>query len=218
VKKIKVIIADDHPLFRKGLEDVLKENQSIAAIAHACNGKEVLALLKENAFQLIFMDIRMPELDGIETTKIVVERFPKVKIVALTMMDDRKNIMAMFRVGVNGYLLKDADMEEINEAIQQVMEGNKYFSRTVSQMLLSKMTELKTIKRAGPYKDELTRREKEIVTLVCQGYSSKEIGELLNIAEKTVQWHRQNIYARTETKNQAQLIMYALDNGLVSGR
>src|SRR5262245_35182331 len=141
MKKVSMIIADDHPVFRKGLEDSLKGMQEIEKIAHAANGKEILGLLNKNDYHIILMDIRMPEMDGIDATKIVNALYKDVKIIALTMLDDKINILAMFQAGASGYLLKDADVSEIKEAIKQVLSGSKYFSKSVSATLLSKMVE-----------------------------------------------------------------------------
>src|ERR1041385_5304155 len=131
--RYKVIIADDHQFFRDGFEIALKQIDEVKKIAHASNGKEVLKLLKNDTYDLVFMDIKMPEMNGIETTKEIEMHYPHVKVIALSMYDDRKNVIEMFNSGARGYIIKNTDSKEIETAIKKVMEGEHYFADNVAK-------------------------------------------------------------------------------------
>ncbi|MBK8845255.1 MAG: response regulator transcription factor [Bacteroidetes bacterium] len=206
-----ILIADDHSLFRKGLESTLKLIQVIKKIDQAENGLKVIEHLRNNPVDLIFMDINMPQQDGIATTKIVSKEFPSVKVIALSMLDDKDNIIEMFKAGASGYLLKNTNKTEIQEAIEEVMDGGKYYSREVSDILLQKMINL-NLHKPTHYIEPLTDREKEVLCLVCEQYSTKEIAEKLFLSEKTIEGHRLKLLQKTQSKNMVGLVIFALEH------
>ena len=216
MENINTLIVDDHELFRAGMESLLHKLPGVAKITHARNGKEALEVLDKKAVQLIFMDIRMPELDGIETTKLIRKKSTLINIIALTMMEDPHNVVSMFRAGVNGYLLKNTTFDELQEAIKVVMAGERYYSKEISDILIDRMVNGAKPRPKATYSVHLTARENEIVGLICRGFSNKDIGELLDIAVKTVETHRANIYVKLSISNSADLVNYALQEGIVT--
>ncbi|HKR06331.1 MAG TPA: response regulator transcription factor [Bacteroidia bacterium] len=213
--QLKIIITDDHQLFRQGLESLLRKIPIISKIKHASNGEETLELLKKEIFDVVMMDIRMPVMNGIEATKEISKKYPKVRIMALTMMQDRSSIVKMFKAGASGYILKNTSFKEVEDALTQIINGKKYYAKEVSDTLLENLIDLNPEKKRGPYKGDLTQREKEIVKLMCQSFSSKEIADMLNITENTIESHRVHIYNKLEIETIVDLVFYALDNGLV---
>jgi DNA-binding NarL/FixJ family response regulator len=217
MKSLRIIIADNEILFRQGLESLLKNIPYISEITHAANGEQAVKLVKEEMFDLIFMDIRMPELNGIEATVKIRKIYKEIKIIALSMLDDRSSIIRMFKAGANGYLLKNTSFKEVEEAIKKVMDGKICYSKEVSEVMMEKMlSHSQETKTTSSVYKELSDRERQVTCLICQGFSSKEISETLNITEKTVETHRANIYSKLSVKNVAELIWKALDNGIVT--
>jgi len=213
---INVILADDHEIFRKGLEVTLKRLPYISKIFQAANGHEVLQILDaQEPVHVILMDIRMPEMDGITASIQVRIKNSDVKIIALSMMDDKASILQMFKAGANGYLLKNTNKLELSEAIQQVLKGNRYYAREVSEMLLRRDLEKLPLPRKTKFNTDLTVRETEILSLICHQYSTKEIAEILCISEKTIEGHRKNLMEKTQSRNIAGLVYYALENGVI---
>jgi DNA-binding NarL/FixJ family response regulator len=211
---LEVIIADDHSLFREGFERILRSIKKSRTVHHAENGKQVVELLKQHTVDLIFMDIRMSELNGIETTFKVKQQYPNIKIIAISMMDDKSNIIKMFKAGADGYLLKNTSISEIQLAIDTVLQDKKYYSEAIERIIADtgKTEDIPSIK---PYQAELSKREIEIIGLICQSYTNKEIGEILNIAEKTVSSHREHIYHKLGLEKVVDLIFYAIDSGII---
>ena len=213
---INIILADDHEIFRKGLEVTLKRLTFVAKIFHAANGNEVIQLLDSKVpVHVIVMDIRMPEIDGIATTIQVRKKSDDIKIIGLSMMDDKASIVQMFKAGANGYLLKNTNKLELAEAIQQVMAGNRYYSREVSEVLLRRELEQLPLPRKSKFTSDLTSRELEVLNLICHQYSTREMADMLCLAEKTIEGHRKNLLEKTQSRNIAGLVYYALEHGIV---
>jgi DNA-binding NarL/FixJ family response regulator len=217
MQPINILITDDHQLFREGMESLLRKLSFIATVFHSGNGREALDVLEKNTIDLVFMDIRMPELSGIEATRLIRLNGNNVKIIAITMMEDPHSVASMFRSGANGYILKNTSFIELQDAIKTVMGGERYYAREISQLMLdSFFTESKPVQR----KIEnvlLTAREIEIINLICQGFGSKDIGEILYISHRTVDNHRSHIYSKLKISNAADLVYYALQAGIVKG-
>lgn len=217
MEPFNVLIADDHQLFREGMESLLRKLSFIHSVFHASNGNEALAVIEKHSVELVFMDIRMPELNGIEATKLLRQKRNEINIIAITMLEDVDSVVSMFRAGANGYLLKNTSFIEMQEAIKTVMSGERYYAKDISrQMLDSMFTGKKQVSKTFQ-KDSLTPREKEIVGLICRGFASKDIGEILNITTKTVENHRNHIYTKLNISNTADMVYYALQEGIVSG-
>jgi DNA-binding NarL/FixJ family response regulator len=216
MKSIRVLIADDHQLFREGMEGLLMKIPYVSEVLHANNGEEVIARLENHPCEIVFMDIRMPLLNGIETTRLITRKNIPSKVIALTMMEDAHSVASMFRAGALGYLLKNTSFSELKDAIASALRDERYYSKDISQTLLGQLLDGKPLRSMKLKKIDLTLREKEIVGLICRGFSSKEVAEILDITPKTVETHRSNIYSKLSISNVADLAFYALENGLVS--
>ncbi|MDQ3551754.1 MAG: response regulator transcription factor [Bacteroidota bacterium] len=211
---IKVLLADDHELFRDGFKMLIKKQQDIEIIGDAENGRELVNLAKELKPDVIVTDIKMPVLDGIEATKTLTKQFPGIGIIALSMFDDEFLIVDMLEAGAKGYLLKNAQKEEIFEAIRSVHNNETYYCNKTSTRLAQ------MIAKSGfnPYhkkqRVDFSERELEIMRLICQEYSNKEIGEKLFISTRTVEGHRNKIQDKIKAKNMAGIIIYAVKHGI----
>jgi DNA-binding NarL/FixJ family response regulator len=215
MESITAMIVDDHQLFREGMESLLKKLPYVSSIIQAGNGNEALDIIDKQAVHLIFMDIRMPELNGIDTTKMIRKKKHGTAIIALTMMEDPHSVVSMFKAGADGYLLKNTNFDELKEAIQTVLAGNRFYSKEISEILVDRIVVGAKTRPKITFVVKLTSREKEIVGLICRGFSSKDISEMLDIAIKTVETHRSNIYSKLSISNAADLVYYALQEGLV---
>jgi DNA-binding NarL/FixJ family response regulator len=206
--KIKAILVDDHQLFRSGLKFILQDVEGIDVIAEASNGKEFLELLSHAKPDIVLMDINMPEMNGIEATEKALAIYPDLKILILSMFGDDDYYNTMIDLGVKGFILKDADNEELKTAINRIIDGNSYFS----QELLIKLIKNKT---TVDHNIQLTKRELEILELICKGLSTNEIADQLNISIRTVERHRSSLLLKTNSNNSIKLVIYAIKNNLV---
>ncbi len=213
MNNLNILIADDHILLRKGLEVSIKSISIVGAVFQAANGIEVLSILENNSMDIVFMDIKMPLQNGILTTREVVKKYPEVKVIALTSYVDEDIILEMFKAGVSGYLQKDTHVSEIEKAIVEVTEGSKYYTKFVSDILMKNI-----LKMDGEYinvDNKLNEREIEILKYVCLQMSSKEIATTMNLSIKTIEGYRLSLIQKTNSKNVAGLVMYAVDNSIV---
>lgn len=206
------MIVDDHALFRNGLKLLLNSFDNFKVIAEASNGNEFLDILEVIPVDIVLLDIEMPEMDGITAAQIALKRFPNLKIITLSMYGDEDYYYKMVDAGVVGFLLKDSDIDEVNAALCAAIDGRSYFSQDLLQNLISRLTH--SVDSLGEIAD-LTDREKEIVILICQGLSNIEIGEKLFLSKRTVEKHRANILEKTQCRNTASLVMYAIKNRIV---
>lgn len=211
---MKIIIADDHELFRIGLKSVLKKFDFVTKIQEAENGKEVIdEMVKEN-YDVIFMDLTMPVMNGIDATRILKQNFPDVKVIALTMFEDQRHVIEMIEVGAAGYIIKNTDNHEIKNALLKVMKNELYFSRQISEELIESLAYKHKTKK-NQCNDLISNREKEILRLICCEYTSKQIAESLFLSEKTIDWHRLNLLQKTNSKNIAGLVIFAIKGGII---
>ncbi len=210
--QIKIITVDDHEIFRKGLNMVLNQMNDTKVIAEASNGKEFLSLLNANNPDLVFMDIRMPLMDGIEATKIAIGKYPDIKIIAISMFGEEENLENMIKAGAKGFLLKNINREEIELAIKQVMGGRNYYS---SELLPYFTHKFLNVTNDSGNEISFTKREMEILKLVAKGMSSKEIATKLFISKRTVDGHKANMILKTGSKNVIDLLLYAIKNKYV---
>jgi DNA-binding NarL/FixJ family response regulator len=213
-ERISVIIADDHKLFRKGIRSLLEEFHFIEKIYEAGNGLELLELLKllDSLPQVILLDIQMPVMDGAEAHKRIRKLYPDMKVIILTMEDDEQFIMYMISEGINGYLLKNAEPEELEEAIQKVYINGFYFPASMSMLVIKSAGQKKLEK---PNLPEFSERELEVLELICKEFTAPEIAEKLEISHRTVEGHRRKLLEKSGAKNIAGLVMYAVKNNLV---
>ncbi len=208
MKKTGLILVDDHRLFRSGLKYILEATGKYTVLAEASNGIEFLELLKTVTPDLVIMDINMPVMNGLAASRLALEKNPATKILILTMYGDRDLYQRLLDMGIKGYVLKDADNEELLLAIQKVLAGDAYFSQ---ELLLNVIRESMT---AAPV--VLSAREKEVLTLIAEGLSNHEIAGRLKLSQRTVERHRTNLLEKTGSKNSVRLIIYALKNKWLS--
>jgi len=204
---IKVIIADDHVIFRKGLRTVLNEISSVKVIAEASNGSDVLKLLKTEDTDIIFMDINMPGMSGIEATQAVTEKYPDIGIIALTMHEEIGYFNKMIEAGARGFLLKKTNKEQLEVALKAVFGGETYFSE---EFIIS------VPKNPQPKNDfDISEREKDVLLLIAKGLSNSEIAEKLFLSKRTVDGHKSRLFEKTGVKNSAMLVMFAIKHGII---
>jgi DNA-binding NarL/FixJ family response regulator len=214
-KNIKIILADDEELFRKGILFLLEREKNIEVIFEASNGLELIDYLKQNDNypDIIMMDLKMPFLNGVEATKIIHKEFPVVKIIALTSYNTKSFIANMIDVGASSYLVKSASPKSMISTINEVYKKGFYYDDIVLEVIqddiLSKPSKNKFDE------DYLTNREREVLELICQQYSTNEISQKLFISSRTVEGHRNNLLLKTESKNIAGLVVYAIQNKIV---
>lgn len=211
--KIKISIVDDHALFRNGLKLLLNTDKNIQVVNEAGNGKEFLESIKTECPDIVLMDINMPIMDGIEATRLAVEQYEDIKIIALSMFGEEDYYYKMIDAGVKGFLLKNSEITEVTEAIMQVNSGNSYFSQ---ELLYSVIKNLKAQKETKEETSNLSKRELQVLEEICKGLSNQEIADELFISKRTVDKHRANLLSKTNSKNTANLIMYAIKNKLVA--
>ncbi len=210
--KRKVIIVDDHTLFRNGLRILLNTLEDYQVVAEAANGKQFIELLEVDVPDLVLLDINMPVMDGIEAATIAQKLYPDIKIITLSMYGEEDYYYKMVNAGVKGFVLKNSDIKEVKTALDVVYDGGSFFS---SELLQNLVNSLKSSSKSKEFHAELSEREMEILILICQGLSNQEIGDKLFISKRTVDKHRANILEKSESKNTAQLVVYAIKNKLV---
>lgn len=211
---IKIIIADDHQLFREGIVKLLSNGTGVEILSEAKNGEDAIMKAKEYKPDIILMDISMPIINGIEATRIIKNEYPDIKIIALSMHDAKEYIKDILDAGASGYLLKSCTYNQLIEAINAVYEGNMYLGETVTEIILQDYLNKEESNSITDIK--LSKRELEILKLYADGKSSREISEILFISIKTVGTHKQHIFRKLDIKSNADMVKYALKKGLIS--
>jgi DNA-binding NarL/FixJ family response regulator len=209
-RKNRVIIADDHALFRQGLKLILMEIDDIEVIADVPNGKELVEIVGILEPDLVIMDINMPMLNGIEASRILARDHPEIKILVVSMYGEEQYYNSVIENGVKGFILKDADNSELKTAIRDILNGKTYFSQELLLRLIRN--------RQTPANISLTSREHEILELICQGLGTAEISGKLFLSDRTVENHKANLFAKTGCKNSLSLVIFAVKNNLVTLR
>lgn len=211
MENINIIIADDHQLFRNGLKILLNAFPDFKVVAEASNGEEYLKVLENTKADIALMDISMPEMDGIEATRRGVRLNPDISVIALSMYGEEEYYYKMVDAGAKGFLLKDSDISEVREAIMTVKKGGSYFSQELLYHVIQKIKHRESESKSA----NLSKREKEILLKICEGLSNQEIAETLFISKRTVDKHRANLLGKTNSKNTASLILFAIKNKLI---
>lgn len=211
---IKVAIADDHEIFRDGLKLMLTNADNISIVGEAANGRQLVQVVKDHMPDVVITDIKMPEMDGAEAAKHICEHYPSVQIIALSMYDDEQLILEMLDSGAMGYLLKNSDKTEVIEAIHTVFAGQPYYCKITSAKMARLIAFSKHSTRKKQKEAEFTEREKEIIRLMCEEYTNKEIAGRLFISPRTLEGIRMRILEKMNAKNIAGIVVEAIRLGI----
>jgi DNA-binding NarL/FixJ family response regulator len=212
---IKVAIADDHKIFRKGVILSLRPFTNIKFVQEAENGQELIDGLPKSEPDVILMDLRMPQKDGIETTKQIAKQHPGIHIVILTMFEDERFVSHLMEIGANGYLLKSADPSEIRRAIMDVAEKGYYLNNFVNRILLKKShSKQKTVPNLSS-EITLNEREKDVIKYICMEFTATEIAQKLDVSPRTVEAIKDRLMEKFGSKNTAGLVFFAVKNNLI---
>lgn len=212
---MKVLLADDHQMMREGLRTMLDSLPDVEVVAEAEDGQQALDLAHKLKPDMVVMDVAMPKLNGMETTRRLKAELPKIKVVALSMHSDRQFVVGMLRAGASAYLLKDCAFRELATAIKDVSAGRSFLTASVADQVVE---EINRPSSGGilPTLTQLTSREREILQLIAEAKTSKEIASMLHISIKTVYTHRRNIMEKTRARNLAELTRMAIRHGITS--
>ena len=213
---IRLAIADDHEIFRDGLALMLSKQDTVVLTGQAGDGEELIKVVAETQPDVVLTDVKMPRLGGIAASRILLQRFPNLKIIALSMFDEEDLIVEMLETGARGYLLKNADKKEILEAILTVYEGSIFYCKHTSARLASMIVKSKFDAHKKPQEPLFNDREKEIIRLICRQHTAQEIGGLLYLSKRTVEGYRTRLLEKMEVKNTAGVVIFALKHHLIS--
>lgn len=211
---IRTLLVDDHKIFTEGLSYILANETDIAVLGTCQSAQQVLQFLQENTVDVVLLDINLGPDNGLDLCKLIHEKYPNLRILAISMHDEENFITKMLKNGAAGYILKNTSREELIEAIRQVHAGNNYQSKEVVDIVMKSLNRQKP-QKSNYYQLHFTRREKEILDLVVQGLTTKEIANTLFISEKTVETHRSNLFAKFDVKNVVSLVKMAIEYGYV---
>lgn len=214
--QIRILLADDHNILRDGMRLLLERQPGFAVVGEAADGREIVQLAKEQSPDVVVMDIAMPNMNGIEATRRIVERNPGTGVVILSMHYDESYVLRSLKAGARAYLLKDAMKTELIAAIQAVAQGRSYFSPKISRILQEDFVQLLGRKGEEDSYDLLTEREREILQLIAEGKTNKEIANALNLSLYTVDTHRTHILQKLNLHSVPELILYAVRKGIIS--
>lgn len=207
---IRIAIVDDHKLFRDGITSLLSKVEHFEVVTSLSNGKQIIDyLLNEPTPDVLLLDLSMPEMDGFEVLDVCKKNYPEMRVIALSMHDDGNYIVKCVRGGAYGYLLKNADEEELIEAVRTVVRGTKYFNKEISERMINNMA------LEGSQAKKLSTKEQEILQLISEGETTKEIADKLFISTRTVETHRTNMMKKLDVKNTAELITKAAKLNLI---
>jgi two-component system response regulator NreC len=215
MRVIRMLLADDHTVMRKGLRLLLESQPGFQVVAEAATGREAVSLAEQHAPDVIVMDIAMPLLNGIEAARQIAAKLPQAAIVFLSMHSDESYVLRALKAGARAYLLKDSAENDLIEAVRAVTEGKAYFSPAISKMLVEDyMRQMREQKVEDSY-ELLTTREREIVQLLAEGKNNKDVANILNLSLYTVETHRSNIFQKLNLHSGAELILYAIRKGVI---
>ena len=213
---IHILLADDHRIVRQGLRRILEEHPQMEVVAEASDGREAVQLALEKKPDVVVMDIAMPHLNGMEAARQILRRLPATKVLVLSMYSDESYVVQVLEAGAKGYLLKDSADVELVEAVQAVSNGKSFFSPLISRILLDEYVRQLQEKKITDRYELLTEREREILQLIAEGQTSREIAELLNVSVSTVDTHRGHIMEKLDLHNPYEVVLYAVRKGLIS--
>jgi DNA-binding NarL/FixJ family response regulator len=212
---IRILLADDHAIVRHGLSQSIQREKDMEVIGQAENGISTVEMVREISPDIVIMDISMPDLNGMEATREIKRDFPEVRVIGLSMHSAKKFITEMFKAGASAYLLKDCKFEELAEAIRTVMSGKSYISPEISKEVVESYIKTADQEQSSVF-STLSKREREVLQLLAEGQTTKQIGLKLHISPKTVEAHRLRVMDKLDIDNVAQLTKYAIQEGLTS--
>jgi DNA-binding NarL/FixJ family response regulator len=214
--KIRVLITDDHAIVRDGICALLALTGDIEAVGEATNGREALEMVKKLAPDLVLMDIAMPLMDGLEATRRIHKEFPQTKVVVLTQYEDREYVLPVIEAGAGGFVSKTAASSELTSAIRSVYRGDSFLSPSIARLLVEDYREMAKAGKSQDTSEQLTDREREILKLLAEGHSTREIARMLVLSPKTVERHKTNLMAKLDIHNRLDLFKYALRKGIIT--
>ena len=214
--KLRILLADDHTVIRRGLRLVLERQPGFQVIGEAADGRETVALAEEHKPDVIVLDLSMPNLSGIEAARQICSKLPQTAIVTLSMHSDEGYVLRALKAGVRGYLLKDSGEDDLINAIKAVSQGKAFFSPSISKMLIEDYVRQMKQRDVDDSYELLTSREREILQLLAEGKSNKDIATMLNLSLHTVETHRSNILEKLNLHSMPELILYAVRKGVIS--
>ena len=209
---IRIVLADDHEIFRDGFRVMLKKQPSVELVGEAPDGEELIKLVEELQPDVVVTDIKMPKLDGIQATKILTKRFKDIGVVSLSMFDEENLIIDMLEAGAKGYLLKNAHKDEIIAAIQAVFQDQTYYCNNTSRKLTRMIAESSFNPNRRPVDPDFSERELKVIRFICQEFSNKEIALQLNLSVRTIEGYREKIQDKISARNTAGIVVYAIKN------
>ncbi len=221
MKKTRILIADDHSVVRSGLRLLLQSSPDFAVVAEAADGEEAIMLVDKHKPDVVIMDISMPRLNGIEATSVMKQSHPEIKVIILTVHEDEGYVYQMLRAGASGYVLKSAGKKEIFAAIESALSGKRFFSPGISEMIIEGFIKRdkesrETLEQVTPSsRQQLTKREIEVLRYIAQGYTNRKIAEALFLSIRTINTHRTNLMQKLDIHDTARLVRYAIETGLV---
>jgi len=216
VKAIRILLADDHTVVRKGLRLLLESVPEFQVIADASSGREAVALAEQHMPDVVVMDVAMPILNGIEAARQITAKLPQTAVVFLSMHGDESYVLRALKAGARAYLLKDSAEYDLIQAVKAVSEGKAFFSPAISKMLVEDYMRQMRERGVEDSYELLTTREREVLQLLAEGKSNKDAAALLNLSLYTVETHRSNIFQKLNLHSGAELILYAIRKGVIS--
>ncbi len=213
---IRVLIADDHKIMLAGLRSLLEKQADFDVVGEAENGRKAVQMAQEKMPDVVVMDVSMPDLNGIEATTQIIENLPATRVIALSMHSDKRFVMGMLRAGASGYLLKDCASQELATAILQVAGGKKYLSPEITGVVIDDFLQGGASEEVGSAASQLSAREREVLQLIAEGWSTKQIASHLYVSIKTIETHRRQIMKKLDLHSIADLTKYAIREGLTS--
>jgi DNA-binding NarL/FixJ family response regulator len=212
--KTRILLVDDHKILRDGICSLLKEYDDMEVVGEAADGRTAIRLVEELSPDVVIMDISMPDVNGIDATRKIISDRPKVKIIALSMHYDKQFISEIFKAGASGYLIKESAFDELEHAVRVVMDGKTYINPQIASLVVESLVTQST--PSAQALSLLTAREREVLQLIAEGKSTKQIARDLNVSAKTVESHRRQVMAKLNIRNVAELTKYAIREGLTS--
>ena len=211
---INIVIADDHEIYRNGFRLLFKNQDEVSVIGEAENGAELVNIVENLQPDLVITDIKMPVMDGIQACRIIKEKFPDIRVIALSMFNNDSLIVDMLEAGAKGYLLKNTKKPEVLQAVKDVFDGRTYYCHETSERLIRMIAENKYIPYRYHPNQHFSKKEKEIMMLICQQYTNKEIATALNLSPRTIESYREKIQEKTESRNSVGIAVYAIRHNI----